>query len=165
MFINVNSQSKSKLLDKYMNNNIVCIVLYYSDTCFYCKMMQPEWTKFEKKYNNNNDCVVAKVESINMDLLSNRPNIMGYPTICKYVNGKKTEYSGDRSCSDLVKFANIKSKEKSKTNKKEQSVKKKSKSKRNKKQKSVKKKSKSKRNKKQKSVKKKSKSKTINSKM
>ena len=50
MIINVNSQSKSKLLEKYLDSNIICIILYYSDNCFYCKMMKPEWTKFENKY-------------------------------------------------------------------------------------------------------------------
>jgi len=108
MIIDVNSQNNADLLEEKMNETNVCIILYYSLNCIHCKLMLPEWKKLEKKYKNNNNCVVAKVESENMNLLHNKPFMLGYPTIHKYKNGTKEEYNGDRSCEDLVRFANVK---------------------------------------------------------
>ena len=118
MIIDVNSQNNADLLEEKMNETNVCIILYYSLNCIHCKLMLPEWKKLGKKYKNNNNCVVAKVESENMNLLHNKPFMLGYPTIHKYKNGTKEEYSGDRSCEDLVRFANVK-KESMKANKQE----------------------------------------------
>ena len=108
MIIEVISQKNADLLEQRMSDKLVCIVLYYSDTCYHCNMMKSEWTKFETKYKNNNNCIIAKVEAQNMNLLNNKPIIMGYPSIYKYGNGTKKEYNGDRSCDDLVKFAGVK---------------------------------------------------------
>ena len=108
MIIEVSSQKNADLLEEKMNETKVCIILYYSLNCIHCKLMLPEWHKLEKKYKNNNNCIVAKVESENMNLLHNKPFMVGYPTIHKYKNGTKEEYNGDRSCEDLVKFANVK---------------------------------------------------------
>lgn len=114
MIINVITKKDANLLEKKINDKTNCIVLYYSETCFYCKMMKPEWNKFENKHKNNNDIIIANVEAQNMNLLNSKPMIMGYPTIYKYKNGIEKEYKGDRSCSDLEKFSNIKPKSKSK---------------------------------------------------
>jgi len=108
MIIEVISQKNTDLLEQRMSDKLVCIVLYYSDTCYHCNMMKSEWTKFETKYKNNNNCIIAKVEAQNMNLLNNKPIIMGYPSIYKYGNGTKKEYNGDRSCDDLVQFAGVK---------------------------------------------------------
>ena len=126
MIINVLKVNDAKLLKEKMNSKTVCIVLYYSENCIYCKMMMPEWNKFESKYADNDKCIIVKVESQNLYLLDNKPDIMGYPSIFKYIKGNKTEYKGDRSCEDLEKFSNIKPKplKKSKVKKTNSKVKK-----------------------------------------
>jgi hypothetical protein len=107
MFIHVLNKDDANLLEKRMSDDKVCIVLYYMDGCYFCENMKPEWTKFEKKYNNHKTCTVSKIEASNMDLLTKKPEITGYPTICKYVKGKREDFNADRNETEFSNFAEI----------------------------------------------------------
>ena len=107
MLINVINKDDANLLEKRMNDEKVCIVLYYMDGCFFCENMKPEWTKFEDKYNNHKTCTISKIEASNIDLLTKKPEIAGYPTICKYINGKREDFNAERTDSEFSKFAEI----------------------------------------------------------
>lgn len=107
MFIHVLNKDDANLLEKRMSDEKVCIVLYYMDGCYFCENMKPEWTKFEKKYNNHKTCTVSKIEASNMDLLTKKPEIAGYPTICKYINGKREDFNADRTETEFSNFVEI----------------------------------------------------------
>ena len=107
MLIIVENNEDASLLDTKMNDNNMCIVFYYMNGCFYCEQMKEEWNKFETQYSNNPTCTIGKVEAQNMDLLVNKPEINGYPTISKYINGKREDFTEDRTLENLIKFGNI----------------------------------------------------------
>lgn len=141
MFIQVFNKDDANLLEKRMRDKNICVVLYYMNGCFFCENMKSEWEKFESKYIKDKYCTVSKIEASNIDLLSKRPDISGYPTICKYINGKREDFNGERTEKALTKFVkdSIKSKKKSVKSKKKKVTKKTSR--KNKPPKKVKKKS------------------------
>ena len=141
MIIHVVTKEDANLLEEKMKDNKVCIVLYYMNGCYYCENMKEEWNKFEKKHSSNEKCNIGKVEMSNLNLLDQQPEIQGYPTICKYVNGKREDFMGERTVDEFSRFANLK---KTKSTKKSRKKSKKGKSKKAKFKKEKSKKAKSK---------------------
>ena len=129
MIIHVVTKEDANLLEEKMKDNKVCIVLYYMNGCYYCENMKEEWNKFEKKHSSNEKCNIGKVEMSNLNLLDQQPEIQGYPTICKYVNGKREDFMGERTVDEFSRFANLK---KTKSTKKSRKKSKKGKSKKGK---------------------------------
>jgi thiol-disulfide isomerase/thioredoxin len=84
MKLEVNSKETANELESNISNNVVCIVLYHMNGCMYCETMIPEWYKFANKYESNKNIVIATIEREYLNLLNNKPDIMGYPTIYKY---------------------------------------------------------------------------------
>ena len=80
------------------------IVLFFSDSCFYCQKMRPDWEKFkESSPINYSEIPVEQMSEYHP--VKQEENIKGYPTIRLYDNGKIIkEYDGDRSHKDIMKF-------------------------------------------------------------
>ena len=92
-------------IKKYENekNKGYWLVKYYADWCGHCKTMQPEWNSFKIK--NKNNLNIAEIESDAIDLMKNRPDIIGFPTVRLYHNGKKiSDLKGERNADNITKF-------------------------------------------------------------
>ena len=112
----VKDEASAMSLAKEMKNG-TWVVLYYAEWCGHCSQMKPEWNKLENKHSNSNDIVVAKVEQQHLELLNNKPEIRGYPTIFKNKNNNLEEYQGERNCEGFEQFINVKSSKKGKARK------------------------------------------------
>jgi hypothetical protein len=80
----------SGLLDKYVNEGKCVFVLIYMDGCGPCNATRPEWAKLKHtlsgKYKDNNNVVIADVNSDALEGIKHIQNIRGFPTmriICK----------------------------------------------------------------------------------
>jgi hypothetical protein len=80
----------SALLDKYVNEGKCVFVLIYMDGCGPCNATRPEWAKLKHtlsgKYKDNNNVVIADVNSDALEGIKHIQNIRGFPTmriICK----------------------------------------------------------------------------------
>jgi len=80
----------SALLDKYVNEGKCMFVLIYMDGCGPCNATRPEWAKLKHtlsgKYKDNNNIVIADVNSDALEGIKHIQNIRGFPTmriICK----------------------------------------------------------------------------------
>ena len=84
-------------------NNKNKLILYYADWCGYSKQFKPIWDQFTK-----NTKLDINTEIVNCDTnkdLCETVNIRGFPTIILHKkDGKKIEYSGNRTIEDLEKF-------------------------------------------------------------
>ena len=80
----------SALLDKYVTDGKCVFVLIYMDGCGPCNATRPEWAKLKHtlsgKYKDNNNVVIADVNSDALEGIKHIQNIRGFPTmrmICK----------------------------------------------------------------------------------
>jgi protein disulfide-isomerase-like protein len=78
------------------------LVEFYAPWCGHCKRLAPTWeelaTKAKGKFN------VAKVDCTVEKDLASKHGIKGFPTIKMFHNGQATEYRGQRSVEDFMKF-------------------------------------------------------------
>lgn len=105
MFYYLNLHNKKEVSDSIIaSNNLV--ILYYSDVCGHCIQLKPAWNKLCDSIKNKKDITIVNVEANNFEHLpaKYRKNIEGYPTIIKYLRGKKSEYKGNRELADMKKF-------------------------------------------------------------
>ena len=99
--------NKKDINEIIKSNEKVSIVLYYSNTCWYCNELIPVWNKIKKKYFNDNYINIINVEKDNIKymLKKYKSNIYGFPTIIKIKGGKIIDnYEGDRSFKSLNLF-------------------------------------------------------------
>ena len=75
------------------------LVMFYADWCGHCKKLKPVWDEAAEDVNKD-DKKMIKVNCGNGteddEKLMKKYNVQGYPTIIKFVNGKPSEYQGDR---------------------------------------------------------------------
>ena len=109
--MNYQLDTKNKDIDnnikKYENEKTkgYWLVKYYADWCGHCKTMQPEWNSFKIK--NKNNINIAEIESDAIDLMKNKPDIMGFPTVRLYHNGTKiSDLKGERNAGNIANFLN-----------------------------------------------------------
>lgn len=103
------SKQKVELLNKDIDSGSHVFLLIYLTGCPPCNMTKPEWDMLEKEFPDNDNLVVAR---INSDLLRELKNYggspKGYPTmryICK--KGSKItieEYDGERTKDAFIKW-------------------------------------------------------------
>jgi len=99
---------KGKEAISAISKNEPILVLLYMDGCGYCDMLKPAWKEAKKDINKDGLIQIAEIEAGHSKELpvSIKNGIKGYPTILVSKNGKnKSEYAGDRSKEDLVRFA------------------------------------------------------------
>lgn len=75
------------------------LVMFYADWCGHCKKLKPVWDEAAADVNKDE----KKMIKVNCgegteddEKLMKKYNVQGYPTIIKFINGKPSEYQGDR---------------------------------------------------------------------
>ena len=96
-------------IDKFINNNKLCIILFHTPECHYCINFKPIYKKFAKYVIDNNiNCKIASYDC-NSNKLNNDSNysqyINGYQTILKFHNNKIELFDDDRNIENLIKFS------------------------------------------------------------
>ena len=112
----------SKKLDK------PAFVWFYANYCGHCHSMHDDWKKLEETRDIDKRVNLLRIESEQKSLLSNDPEIYGYPTLRLYkMNGKFVDYNGPRDAKDFKKFVenNITKNKNKKLSQKKKSVKRK----------------------------------------
>jgi len=87
-----------------MDTNKHVLVEFYAPWCGHCKQLAPTWDKLGEKFADNEDIVVAKMDSTANELESIK--IQGFPTIKLFKKGdnKVVDYNGERTLEGLAKF-------------------------------------------------------------
>lgn len=104
--------------------NEISVVFIYSNNCFHCHEMKPEWRKVIQYYKKSSikgfiiELEANDILSLNYNKLNKY--IVGYPSIFIFKNGKKIkEFNSNRRFDNIVKFINSKLKKKTIKNKKQ----------------------------------------------
>tara|TARA_B110000008_G_scaffold217194_1_gene216753 strand:+ start:493 stop:903 length:411 start_codon:yes stop_codon:yes gene_type:complete len=87
----------------------VCLIGIFSKDCSHCINMKQEWEQLKKKIGKiNSETVLLEIDYLilnTLNLTSLSSLINGLPTIMVLKNLKKIkEYSGNRTCSNMLKF-------------------------------------------------------------
>jgi len=96
----VSSNFESVALDKSKS----VLVEFYAPWCGHCKQLAPIYDQLAEKYKDNEDIVIAKMDSTANELESIK--ISSFPTI-KYFrkeDNKVIDFNLDRTLDDFVKF-------------------------------------------------------------
>ena len=109
--INYTDNKKYNIINNLDNDNNIIFV--YSNSCFHCHAIMPEWNKVKRHYNNYNiSGNILELEAADLFKLNyNKINkvIKGYPSLIILNKGKFIkEYNGDRTYLDIIKFINSK---------------------------------------------------------
>ena len=77
----------------------IWLVELYAPWCGHCQRLTPEYEKAAKGLKG-----IANIAAIDASNEKIDVQIQGYPTIKLYVDGKATDYSGERTASGIVNF-------------------------------------------------------------
>ena len=99
--------NKKDINDIIRSKDKINIILYYSNSCWYCTQLMPVWNRLKKKYLNHDNINIINVEKDNIEhmLKKYKGNVFGFPTIIKVRGGKIDEiYEGQRELKLLNTF-------------------------------------------------------------
>ncbi|XP_037691848.1 protein disulfide-isomerase A4 isoform X2 [Choloepus didactylus] len=84
------------------------LIEFYAPWCGHCKQLEPVYAALGKKYKNQKNLVIAKMDATANDVTSDRYKVEGFPTIYFAPSGDKKNpikfESGDRDLEQLSKF-------------------------------------------------------------
>lgn len=84
------------------------LIEFYAPWCGHCKQLEPVYTSLAKKYKNQKNLVIAKMDATANDIASDRYKVDGFPTIY-FAPGKDKKNpikfeGGNRDLEHLSKF-------------------------------------------------------------
>ena len=82
-----------------INMNNISFTMYYHPDCSHCKIAEPEFKKLiNQKIKNKNgvEIIIKMVNCKTNPELSEKENIVGFPTFILNNNGNKIDYNGER---------------------------------------------------------------------
>ena len=91
------TQLTSKDFDKVYKG--VWLVEFYAPWCGHCQRLAPEYEKAAKALKG-----IAKIAAVNQDSEKVNVAIQGFPTIKFFVDGKMSDYNGERTAKAIVDF-------------------------------------------------------------
>lgn len=88
-------------------SNLVKVYNFNTSWCGYSIRFQPEWDKFQKEVKSRNDLSNVNAYDIKCDETDNKQMcidyaIPGFPSIIIEIDGKKTNYNGERTAESLI---------------------------------------------------------------
>ena len=94
------SEAKNKSKIKVFNFN--------TSWCGWSRRFQPEWDKFSEKVKTDPnlshvDALDVKCDDNNNELMCEKYEVPGYPFVVVEIDGKRTQYNGERTASALIK--------------------------------------------------------------
>eukprot|EP00127_Corallochytrium_limacisporum_P003274 Clim_evm123s147 gene=Clim_evmTU123s147 len=89
------------------------LVEFYAPWCGHCKALAPTYSQVAALYENDNGCVVAKVNADKYRTVGAQYSVKGFPTLKFFPKGSSDpahaqEYNGQRSMESLIHFLNEK---------------------------------------------------------
>ena len=93
--------------DQVVNGNQYVLVEFYAPWCSFCKAFAPQYAAAAAQLKTlGNNAVIAKVDADSTpggQVLADRFNVTGFPTLIWFVNGKPQPYGGSMNdFSDIV---------------------------------------------------------------
>jgi len=91
------------------DNNKNVFVEFYAPWCGHCKSLAPIWEKLSSIYKNDEDVVIANLDSDKYSELGSSYGVTGFPTLKFFPKNDKQgkPYNGGRELADLVSFINL----------------------------------------------------------
>jgi thiol-disulfide isomerase/thioredoxin len=110
--LNANNKDMRNLhkFDGYIKDGKHVFVMFHMNGCGYCVQALPEWRDIKNNINNklknNDNIVIADIESSNLSNIKNAQNIEGFPTIRYIYNygDSYEDFNGPRVVSELIKW-------------------------------------------------------------
>ena len=96
IIVHADTEAKAQEVNNHVNSGKDVFMLIYMVGCGPCNATRPEWTKLENtlehQYKDNNNLVIASVDSNVVGSLKHTGDIIGYPTLMYLSNnGKQIE--------------------------------------------------------------------------
>jgi len=94
--------------DIVINNSKDVLVEFYAPWCGHCKKLAPTWDELGATFKNNDNIVIAKMDSTANEIDVDGVNVQGFPTIYYFPGNTKkpVKYEGGRELEDIVDYLN-----------------------------------------------------------
>lgn len=92
--------------DIVINNSKNVLVEFYAPWCGHCKKLAPTWDELGAKYANDDNVVIAKMDSTANEVDVEGLAVSGFPTIFFFPgqNKRPVKYEGGRELDDFVSY-------------------------------------------------------------